>query len=675
MARVDLRCACGYMFFVSDVQLSKPEGVRCPSCLAPVGISGPAAGGGPPRKATRVLAAEPDRGDAKTKMWIGLAAGGVLAVVGVVFMMFSGGGRRGDEDDMRRRVGHTVPPNPGPRPIAPRDPNARPVPIPAAPAPTPGYTPPPGPAPAPPPGPAPAPVPAPAPAPAAFGPLPEDVVKGLRDEVLTLKEWHRNLAITAPEKTRMDSLIAAGKGEAADVEFLRSLLTGPRVRAVKEEAVSIREALDRLSKEALEGLPVDKVVMNDGRILHGRILEETGDVVKLERKFAGGVAGVMPLPKPTVKDVQKGKGIGGEFKTRWDAAVKGGPAQLSLVLAWCKESTLPLQASLTAYAILSEDPGRGDARQEAGFTADPVARMLEAEKQGGFITYEGRRWVPRELKEKLLRESFAIIDGQWVSRKERMIGVPGLFRYERQDAKPVGISGNGAAPSHDIEYVYTPVQEVASNSWVEKVEMKYTRRFWSPPMEVRQENGWPNAAPRPAATPGFNLSLKEDRPIIAPGTAMRGEVYITIPVGAPILEASVTTAAEVKGTASIVVSMIVEGRRERVYACQSKEDKSHKLPDLIRGKTQVDLVAEFQCQATYQSKVERRKVSGPRKNSSGQIIQPGNEVAHYRLVPDYQATLFSSHSNTVEVFRLTVTSSEPAPGLDKLFENARDVLK
>src|SRR5688572_15637651 len=102
MARVDLRCACGYMFFVSDVQLSKPEGVRCPSCLAPVGISGPAEGGGPPRKAVRVLEAQPDLGDSRTKMWIGLAAGGVLAVVGGVFLMFSGRGTRGDESEMNR---------------------------------------------------------------------------------------------------------------------------------------------------------------------------------------------------------------------------------------------------------------------------------------------------------------------------------------------------------------------------------------------------------------------------------------------------------------------------------------------------------------------------------------------------------------------------------------------
>ena len=150
---------------------------------------------------------------------------------------------------------------------------------------------------------------------------------------------------------------------------------------------------------------------------------------------------------------------------------------------------------------------------------------------------------------------------------------------------------------------------------------------------------------------------------------------MTVPVGAPILEAAVTTAAEVKGSASIVVSVIVDGRRERVYACQGKEDKSHKLPDLVRGKTQVDLVAEFMCQATYRTKVEKRKVAGPRKNDNGAIIQAGVEVAHYRMVPEYQATLFSSHSNTVEVFRLTVTSAEPAPGLDRLFENARDVLK
>jgi hypothetical protein len=46
-----------------------------------------------------------------------------------------------------------------------------------------------------------------------------------------------------------------------------------------------------------------------------------------------------------------------------------------------------------------------------------------------------------------------------------------------------------------------------------------------------------------------------------------------------------------------------------------------------------------------------------------------------QLIPVYPALLFPSNANTMEVFRLTVTLGEAAPVIDKLFENAAEVLK
>ena len=168
--------------------------------------------------------------------------------------------------------------------------------------------------------------------------------------------------------------------------------------------------------------------------------------------------------------------------------------------------------------------------------------------------------------------------------------------------------------------------------------------------------------------------LVTDKGFPLPGAVMKGDVFLTIPVGAPMLEASVMTAAEVKAGGSIAVSLVVEGNRIPLYACGSKEDKSHKLPDVIRGKTEVQLVAEITTRAAYRPKNDKRRVRGLKKDGNV-VIQRALDVVYSQLVPEYQAVLFPSNSNTVEVFRLTVATADPSPALDKLFENARDVLK
>ena len=66
-----------------------------------------------------------------------------------------------------------------------------------------------------------------------------------------LREAHPHLAIPATERGRLNALVAAGKGSAQDVEFLKSQLNGAAYRAVREEAMAIREALVRLDREAL----------------------------------------------------------------------------------------------------------------------------------------------------------------------------------------------------------------------------------------------------------------------------------------------------------------------------------------------------------------------------------------------------------------------------------------
>lgn len=155
---------------------------------------------------------------------------------------------------------------------------------------------------------------------------------------------------------------------------------------------------------------------------------------------------------------------------------------------------------------------------------------------------------------------------------------------------------------------------------------------------------------------------------------MRGEVSISVPLNAPILEASVMTSAEVKTGGKITVYLIVDGRRIEVYDCESRESKSHKLPEQIRGKTEVQLVVELNGRAGYAKKTEKKRTKTVRRDTD-RVIERGVEVTWNQLIPEYPAILFPSNANTVEVFRLTATTGEPAPGLDKLFENAPEILK
>jgi hypothetical protein len=658
MARVDLRCvSCGYMFFVADQQLSRPDGVKCPSCLAPVALDGPVAG---PAKRPPGQPLTSAGGDSRMKLYVMIGGGVALILVIVLFMALTGSSKPPEVDPAFQEPPVTSAPKTTSKPIVKEAPKAPPKStasapkLPAAPTPPPKVPT------------APKPVEPSAPAEPASGPLPEDVVQALRGEMLTLKDYHLGLALSTPEKARMDALLAAGKGTAGDVDFLKSLVSSPRLRVVREEATMILEALARLDKDALEGLPVDKVLMNDGRVLHGKVVEEGKDVVKLERKFAGGVQGVMPLARPGIKDLQKGKGLGSEFKTKWDEAKAGGTAKMLGLLAWCKESTLPLQASLVAYTILSENPGVPEARQEAGFATDPVSRMLEAEKQGGFITHEGRRWVPSELRDKLLRDGYKIVDGRWMSRKEKLIGVPGLFRYESQADKPVTITGNLAA---EEVVSYQMVQDLTTNSFTEKTEVKIQRKFYAAtPLTVTpvRTNG--------PSSEDAETVIVTDRPNPAANPVATSEVHIAVPLGAPLLDASVMMTAEVKSGAMIAVSLLQDGSKIPLFNCQAKEDRTHKLPEAAaRGKSELTFVADITAKAVYKAKAEKKRVRGSKKDG-GRILQRGLDVHYNLLIPEYQAMLFPSNSNTIEVFRLTAGLAEPAPGLDKLFENAKDVL-
>jgi hypothetical protein len=95
------------------------------------------------------------------------------------------------------------------------------------------------------------------------------------------------------------------------------------------------------------------------------------------------------------------------------------------------------------------------------------------------------------------------------------------------------------------------------------------------------------------------------------------------------------------------------GNRIKVYQCGAKEESPRKLPDAIRGKQEVNLIAVMSATAAYTQKIECHRVQEPVKDGKT-ITQKGLEVVHYRKIPEFQRAVVG----------------ELAAGLNSLFEKA-----
>lgn len=507
--------------------------------------------------------------------------------------------------------------------------------------------------------------------------LPGELLREFRERVLSLPAFYLQVAYSAEERARAERLAREGRGGAAEAEFLRGLLASPNLRAVEGERARIAEACVRLEEEAMGQLPVDRLVLRDGRALDGRIVEETEEAVRLERK-TGGAGGVTPFRRDQVQSVQKGKGIGSEFKPRWEAARGGGLAERSAFAQWCREKGLAAGLKLVSFTILRGDPGDAKARADAELPADPVAAEKEAAAQGGWVAYEGKRWTAMALKERLLRDGYVIHEGRWHSRKERSLSVPPLLKYEKEDRRPVHIEYRGAVlvEEGDLHYKtsFAPSGTAKIADLRELVEKRNPRAFIALPMTVETSHERTETLPQV-----FTIHLK-DKAAPPAGKALDGDVIVTVPLESAMLEGSVLVRAETKPGGTLVAYVAgKKGGRTRLFQAGAKEEAFHKLPpEVIRGQTQLTLILELSQNSAYTAVVDKKALS-PGKRDSVRVIQRAVDVQHQRQIPDYKVVLFPADARTSEVFRLrVVVVGEPAEGLNKLFfsePGAKGVLK
>lgn len=659
MARIDLHCSCGFFFAVADHQLAK---AACPSCGKPAARPAPVA----------VAAAPAGSGlDPKMlKLIIGGAVGLVVLCLGiVVLVLMSRGGENPYEKELERAEKQQK------RPVvetgykAPAAAAASKPPAPSKVPVTVAVKPPPSAAPT-------APVQPLKPGaakPATLtlkNPLSAELARRMKEEIFTLNPFYLGSVLEGYSPERFTQLSNGAQATDEEAAQVMNLLSGARSKAARDDQSKIQELYASAEKEAFEGLPVDRVKMKDGRVIQCRIVEEGADIVKAERRLAGGVGGNLNLRREEIELIEKGKGIGSEWPSRWDLALKSAQAQQQATLDWCKTNALTGQGKLMALLLLKGDPSIQRARVEVGLPPDPV-KFSEDMARGGIIPFQGRNWGAKELKLKLLKDGCALMDGKWYGKKERTISVPGLFKYEGQTEQPVQISSVTAPLSHDEETIF----QLLNNQ--EQSEVRQLRRFYAPTLGVMgiaplKGSGY-NV---PADTLETRYQLRVDGGSPRAGASTQGEVLISVPLDVPILEASVMTLAEVKAGGSITVYLVnSEGPRTKLYACSGKEDGTHKLPDLIKGRTQIDLAVVISAPAAYIQKPPQSRTVRPVNKNNNRVIEQGLVVVHYRLIPEYKAVLFPSTHNTFEVFRLKAQVAESLPLFDKLFEQCPELLK
>lgn len=499
-------------------------------------------------------------------------------------------------------------------------------------------------------------------------PFSAELVARVKDRLLSIHPWYLDKALGEDVRRRVETLIAAGKGTAEDAAWLDSLSSGNALETSREEAAMAAQKIAGLEGGITDDLPVDKLVLTDGRTMDCRILEDNATEVKIERKLSGGVSGKMTFKKEQVKEIQKGKGAGAQFAGKLNAAKAVGAPGFVGLADWCKEQSLMRQREYALWMALKGDPGNAVAREALALGKTPDEK--KAPKSGKTINFEGKDWDAAELKAKLIKDGNVLHNGQWYTKKDRMLTIPGLQRYEKQEKKQLLIGGEVPMVANFV-MSYKSVYSAASQQYNEEKTKTYTHRFFAPEMtietkEVKRDTGREKI-----------VIWYEDEGNPKVGSAMSGEVRIPIAVEQPVFGARITAYAEID-QGSVTCSIDAAGNRTQVYSVSKKDSSTHDVPAFaVAGLRTFDIVFKIDTVAAYISKEETRKVAALKKSKDNAVLQAEIEVRHKKLTLDYKVRLFSSNSNQVEVFRATLSCGEPAPSLTKLFEDAGcgDLLK
>ncbi len=494
--------------------------------------------------------------------------------------------------------------------------------------------------------------------------LPSDLARA--KETLTLPRWYISLAIGDAGIARLDRLVASGKGTDEDARWLRESVALPVLDAGRTEVQNIDAKIGGLSTGLTDELPVDRIIMKDGRTFDARVLEETATEVRVQRWIAGGSGAQMKILRTELKELQKGKGSGAEFTPKLDTAKAAGAGALRDLATWCKDKNLARPREYCMWPALRMEPGHADTRTALGLGKEPGVKP----GSGRAITFEGREWDAQELKTKLLRDGYVLVGGQWFRGKERMLLLPGLLRYEKQEKKELTIGG-GTAMVGNFETQFKSIYNPTSQQYDEEATKTFTHRFYCPEMTIVTGDERPRNE-----TAEKIVVYKIDAGTPNAGDPMVGEVSIPIEVDQPILSAKIMAVAEVD-QGRVVCSVETDAGRTEVYKISAKDSSTHAIPhDAVRGRQKFNVIFRIETVAAYKARNDTRRIASLKK-SKDKVLQKESVIEHKRLTVDYKVRLFCSNSNTIEAFRATIVCGEAAANLTKLFQDAGcdDLLK
>lgn len=411
--------------------------------------------------------------------------------------------------------------------------------------------------------------PPPPPPPPEAAPLPADLLAEVKSRLDSLHPCYRKCFPPEDEK-RMAALLAAGKGTADDVNFLRDRILSEICREFAEEYAGFSIKFKDAESKAIETASSDIVIFKDGRKIEGSIEEETEEQIKIKSRL-----GSVRCPKADVLRIERGKAAGVEFRTRYEAA-RGNPAALANLIGWCKERRLGPQKDLCCYALLLADPGHSGARTEIGLSPSPgsAAPEIQVNAKEGKIEWNGTLYTPEELNRRLTAQGYVQIGGLWYEKLVRTFRIDNLYR----DEKKLIIHPAGASVMVLAEEKEESTYDLRTRSYLKSTKLVPISRF--------------------IGTSGLRVGTAALTPTDA-GTGETGTCYIEIQAPGDILECRLKAVSQVMFTGGYVsvsiASFIGDTNLKVLYTLNTPgtNDSTFDITDKVRGAQRFFIRAEL----------------------------------------------------------------------------------
>jgi len=154
----------------------------------------------------------------------------------------------------------------------------------------------------------------------------------------------------------------------------------------------------------------DTVITTDGRVLKGKITEETEDIVRLKTPL-----GEIVVRRDEIEEIRKEEDVKEQFKRRCASLAPDDAEEHYRLAQWCKQNGLKEEAEKMLRKTIEIDPDHEKARKELGQTKINGKWVSEEEmKSMGYVRYKGN-WIRQEELQKIKEQ-----EKSWKERKTEL---------------------------------------------------------------------------------------------------------------------------------------------------------------------------------------------------------------------------------------------------------------